>query len=118
MLLYTPLITQEDAMIKMSVLYPQTANSTFDIDYYVNTHMPLCARLIGGALKGYGVEKGLASGAPGQPAPYACIGYLLFDSLEAMAESFVPKAGEMRADIPNYTNVAPTVQISEITLTK
>ena len=28
-------------MIKVSVLYPNTEGSKFDLDYYVNSHMPM-----------------------------------------------------------------------------
>jgi uncharacterized protein (TIGR02118 family) len=103
-------------MIKVSVFYPNSEGSTFDLDYYVNKHMPMVASEVGPALKGTGVEAGLAGGAPGAPAPYACIGTLIFDSVEAFQTSFGPKAGTIMADIPNYTNVAPVIQISEIRL--
>ena len=30
-------------MVKVSVLYPNKPGSRFDIEYYLNTHMPLSA---------------------------------------------------------------------------
>ena len=49
-------------MIKGIVMYPNGEGKTFDMDYYCYTHMPMVANLLGDALKGAAVEKGLASG--------------------------------------------------------
>jgi uncharacterized protein (TIGR02118 family) len=42
------------------------------------------------------------------------LGHLLFESLEAFQASFGPHAQAIMADIPNYTNTQPTIQISEV----
>ena len=60
-------------MIKVSVFYPAGEGSTFDMDYYCNSHMPMVASECGGALRGMSVDAGLAGGAPGQPAPYSAL---------------------------------------------
>jgi uncharacterized protein (TIGR02118 family) len=44
------------------------------------------------------------------------IGQLQFDSVEAFQASFGPHAPEIMADIPNYTNTLPIIQISEVKL--
>ena len=98
----------------MSVLYPAGDGTRFDVDYYVNKHMPMVRAKLGAALKNSGVDKGVAGGAPGAPAPYHCVGHLMFDSVEAFQGSFGPHAKEIMADIPNYTNAEAVVQISEI----
>jgi uncharacterized protein (TIGR02118 family) len=103
-------------MIKVSVFYPNSEGSKFDLDYYVSKHMPMVESEVGPALQGMSVDAGLAGGAPGAPAPYACIGHLLFNSVEAFQTSFGPKAGVIMADIPNYTDIAPVMQISEVKL--
>ena len=38
-------------MIKVTVLYPNKPGSHFDVEYYLNTHMPMSARLLGVAVK-------------------------------------------------------------------
>lgn len=103
-------------MIKVSVLYPNSEGSRFDLDYYLNTHMPMVQSEVGSALQGMGVDAGLAGATPGAPAPYAAIGHLIFDSVEDFQTSFGPKAGTIMADIPNYTDITPVIQISEIKL--
>jgi len=37
-----------------------------------------------------------------------------FDSADAFASAFGPHAQEILADIPNYTNTQPTIQISDV----
>lgn len=101
-------------MIRVSVLYPAGDETAFDLDYYCKTHMPMVQRLCGDACKGYSVDAGLAGGAPGSTAPYVAVGHLLFDSVESFQNSFGPKAPEIMADIPNYTKIAPIVQIANI----
>jgi len=101
-------------MAKVSVMYPNNENSKFDIDYYINTHIPLVSKLLGDSLKDASVEKGLGSAAPGSPAPYSCIGIMYFDSVRDFGESFGPNAEEILGDLPNFTNVEPVIQISEV----
>ncbi len=49
-------------MIKVTVAYPNTQGSQFDINYYCKTHIPLVQRLVGAAPKGVAVEQGIAGG--------------------------------------------------------
>ena len=101
-------------MIKVSVLYPNTPGSKFDMGYYLSSHMPMVQRKLGAACKKVAVEQGLAGGAPGAPATYVAMGHLYFDSVDAFQTAFGPNAGEIMADIPNYTDTSPTIQISEV----
>jgi hypothetical protein len=36
--------------------------------------------------------------------------------VDAFQKAFGPHAGEILGDIPNYTNIKPIVQVSEVTL--
>ncbi len=101
-------------MIKVSVLYPAGTDTAFDMKYYCETHMPLVQRLCGEACKGYTVDRGLGGGAPGSQAPYVAAGHLLFETVETFQASFGPNTAAIMADIPNYTKIAPVLQISEI----
>ena len=101
-------------MIKVSVLYPNSPESTFDLDYYVNSHIPMVQGKLGAACKGVAVEAGLAGGAPGAPAAFSAMGHLYFDTVEAFQDSFAPHADAILADIPNYTNSEPVIQVSEV----
>jgi len=101
-------------MIMVSVMYPNGEGSTFDMAYYCKTHIPMVRQKLGTALKGVSVERGIAGEAPGSPAPYLALCHLLFESVEAFQASFAPHAQQFEADIPNYTNTQPTIQISEV----
>jgi uncharacterized protein (TIGR02118 family) len=103
-------------MIKVSVFYPNDDGAAFDMDYYVNSHMPLVHERCSPLIKGMSVDGGLAGGTPDAPAPYAAIGHLLFDSVEDFQGSFGPHADEIMGDIPNYTKIQPVIQISEVKL--
>lgn len=100
-------------MIKVSVFYPNSQDCKFDFDYYCKSHMPMVRDRLGVACCGIAVDKGIA-GEPGQRAPYVAAAHLFFESVEAFQGAFDPHAGEILADIPNYTNVAPVLQISEV----
>lgn len=101
-------------MIKVSILYPNDEGKTFDMDYYSNKHMPMLAELFGDKLKKIEIDKGISGRTPEDPIPYLAIGYLYFESLTTYRDSFAPHAETIRGDIPNYTNVRPTIQISEV----
>jgi uncharacterized protein (TIGR02118 family) len=101
-------------MIKVSVLYPSGANSNFDMDYYLTQHIPMVREKLGTACKNVAVEEGIAGGAPGAPATYLAMAHLTFESVDAFQSAFGPHADAIMADIPNYTNAQPTVQISEV----
>ncbi len=103
-------------MIIVSVLYPNGPQAKFDLDYYLKSHIPMVQRRLGAPLKRVAVERGLAGGAPGAQPPYVAAGHLHFESVEAFQAAFGPQAQPILADVPNYTNTTPVIQISEVSL--
>ena len=101
-------------MITVSVLYPNEANTKFDMNYYLSKHIPMVKQKLGAACKSVDVEEGIAGGAPGTAATYVAMAHLAFDSVDAFQAAFGPHAEAIMGDIPNYTNVQPVVQISEV----
>jgi len=106
--------SEATSMIKVSVMYPNTQGGRFDHDYYRDKHMPLVKARLGDACKFYTIDKGLAGGAPGAPATYVGMCHIYCDSVEAFQSGFGPHAKEIMADIPNYTDQSPVIQISEV----
>ena len=100
-------------MIKVSVLYPNTPGGRFDLEYYQTRHVPLVIERCAGAIKRGEIERGIA-GANGSGAPFCVAAHMLFDSPESMHASFGRHMAEFVADLPNFTNIEPTVQISEV----
>jgi uncharacterized protein (TIGR02118 family) len=101
-------------MIKVSVLYPNEKGKKFDMDYYCNSHIPMVQEKLGAACKGAAIDQGLAGGEPGSPATYVAMVHLLFDSVEAFQSAYAPHAETIMADVPNYTDIQPVFQISEV----
>jgi uncharacterized protein (TIGR02118 family) len=42
------------------------------------------------------------------------MGHLYFDSAQAFETAFAPHAQAIMADIPNYTDIQPVIQVSEV----
>ena len=105
-------------MIKVSVLYPNQAGSSFDIDYYCDKHIPMVREKLGAACKGMAVEYGKGGLPLGSPPTYIAMGHIYSDSAEAFQVAFAPHALEIMGDIPNYTDIAPVMQISEVVVEK
>lgn len=103
-------------MIRVTVLYPNSATTQFDMAYYTSKHMPMVKAKCGPACKSIAADLGVAGGAPGEKPAYIAIGYLTFDSTEAFEKAFAPHAAAILGDIPNYTNAQPVIQISQIKL--
>jgi uncharacterized protein (TIGR02118 family) len=102
-------------MIKVSLLYPNEASTTFDMEFYEKLHVPMVRKLLGTALKGVAVDQGMRSAA-GTPPPYVVMCHLLFESLDAFQGAFPSHAEFIMADIAKYTNSRPIAQISEMRL--
>lgn len=104
-------------MIKVSVMYPNGPDAQFDQAYYCDRHMPMVKKLMGDALQYYTVDRAL----PGQSdanVPYIAAGHLFCASLDAFNAGFGPHTKEIMADIPNYTNLKPVMQFSEVLVDK
>jgi uncharacterized protein (TIGR02118 family) len=102
-------------MIKVSIFYPNSPGATFDMAYYIDSHLGMIKKKVA-TCKGTAAEQGLGGGEPGSKHTYIAIGHLLFDSVESFQAGFGPHAAEIVADVKNYTNVQPIIQISQITL--
>ncbi|MFQ5873543.1 MAG: EthD family reductase [Dehalococcoidia bacterium] len=99
-------------MIRVSVIYNKTDSSTFDYDYYVNTHMPLAGK----HLHPLRMEVDKIVGTPdGSPSPIHCVCYFYFNRVEDFQQAMTTGAAPIMADIPNYyKGGAPTILISEV----
>ena len=107
-------ITVEKGLIKVSVMYPFSEGKTFNMDYYETKHMPMVAGFLGSNLVKYTIEKGVASGIPNLPLPYMAIGTFYVKSLSDYQAAIGPNRDAIRADFPNYTDVAPVILVSEV----
>jgi len=102
-------------MIRVSVLYSNEPGKRFDHAYYAWTHMPLVQKRLGelGLIR-YEVDKGVAGAVPDGQAPFVAACHLYFNSVEAFRNAIAVHGAELMGDIPNYTEIAAQIQISEI----
>ena len=92
-------------MIRVSVLYPSGDGTTFDHDYYRETHVPLCTST-------WDVTAEIDKGVDG---PYVAAVHFFFESMDQVQAAMGHAGtGAIMADVANYTNITPVMQVSEI----
>ncbi|MBI4312817.1 MAG: EthD family reductase [Chloroflexi bacterium] len=103
-------------MIRVAVLYPSTPGARFDHQYYAQKHIKLVRDRMGSlGLVSAETDKGLAGATPGAPLPFVAAGYLVFRSMDDFQKAFAAHTQEIMSDLPNYTDIAPVILVSEIT---
>ncbi len=105
-------------MTRISILYPNSGK--FDMDYYLSTHMPRSIALLskGKGYRGVSVERGIGGAAPGSAPEFVALCHYQFDSAEDFMAAFMPHAAELQGDMPNYTGIAPIIQVSEVAISR
>ena len=94
-------------MISVHIMYPKTDDSTFDMNYYTSTHMPMLAEALGDSCTGWG-----ATVAKGDQ--YEAIGWATVTSQEAFDACMAENGAKILGDVPNYTNVQPELVVGDI----
>lgn len=94
-------------MIRVSVTYPSSDDARFDHEYYANSHVPLCQEI----WQPTRVELDKIISGPSVAAVH-----MYFDSMDAFNAAMAgPRTAEIMADVANYTDITPSMQIAEIT---
>jgi uncharacterized protein (TIGR02118 family) len=93
-----------------TVTYPSKAGAKFDFDYYMKTHIPLVCGLLGASIE---VCKGTAA-APGNSPAFVCVARMKIAGPDEFAVAMAKHGPRIIADIPNYTNITPVIQIDEV----
>ena len=106
--------TAETGMFKVEILYPNGEDKTFDMDYYEKKHMPMMAGLLGKNLNLYEIDKGIAGRTPNDKVPFVAVGYFYINDVTEYNKVIGQNITAILKDIEKYTNIQPTIQISEI----
>lgn len=101
-------------MFKVTVMYPYQDGARFDHAYYRDRHMPLVKEKLGDAVLRYTVDRGVAGGAPGAPPAFVASCALYVESLEAFQAGMAAHGRAIMADVPNYTDLQPRIEVSEV----
>ena len=98
--------------MSLQVMYPITADTNFDYDYYSATHMPLVDKRMGAHIDDVLITKGIAGGPDVPPGMYA-VATMIFSDQAALGAALAA-AGPVIGDIPNFTNSTPQMLIGEV----
>jgi hypothetical protein len=79
-------------MIRVNVLYQNAEGKKFDMAYYCSKHIPMVKKKLGSACIRVDVDQGLGGAQ----------------------KAFGPHADAIMGDIPNYTDIQPLIQVSEV----
>lgn len=98
-------------MIDVTILYPKSEGSTFDLDYYTNTHMPLFVDALGEAALKWGVSSSHGN-------DYHALGWVQVSSQEALGAALSEHGAKIMGDVANYTNVQPVLITGDVVVVK
>jgi uncharacterized protein (TIGR02118 family) len=104
-------------MFCVSVLYPANSASTFNLDYYLDSHIPLAKKLLTPhGLQRVEVTRSVAL-PPGASVPFHTIGQLYFATMQDLEKGLASAGQQLIEDIPNYYSGGEhIVQINEVVL--
>lgn len=98
----------------ITVLYENVEDATFDLDYYMATHMPLVEE----KFKPFGMERWRVLKAVGTPSGskplYSIIANLEFDTADQFRSAVAAEGGTVFGDVPNFSNKGPIVVIGDL----
>jgi uncharacterized protein (TIGR02118 family) len=100
----------QEATMSLNVIYPNHEGARFDTGYYRSTHIPLAMKVMkaSSVILIEGVPNGTAA------APYAMIAHFQFPSSEALKAAVAnPAMADVRADVPKFTDIKPTVMLGK-----
>ncbi len=101
-------------MIRLTVMYPNAEDAFFDMDYYINKHIAMVNEMCAPAVKDCSVEQGMDG--PDGPAPYKVIARVTCESMDDFMKYVAPNDPTFAADVPNFTNIRPVIQINEVVM--
>lgn len=98
--------------MSLNVVYLNSAGANFDASYYRSTHIPLAMKVM--AATSVMLIEGVPNGTAA--APIAMIAHFQFASSEALQKGLAnPAMADVRADVPRFTDIRPTVMIGKTT---
>ena len=103
-------------MVMISILYPNKNDAKFDLEYYINIHMPASIERLSmhPGFRGVSVARGMGGGRPDSEPAYVAMCQYLFDSFEDFLAAFNPHAAFLQGDMMHYTDIESIIQISAV----
>lgn len=102
-------------MFRTWALFPKTAESRFDRDYFLNEHIARVKALLGPhGLLDINIEEGALLEPPGPETAYVMMSCLTFETLEALETAMRACGRELSAEFADFTDVRPTIQVNRV----
>lgn len=103
-------------MIRIMAIYPNTAGTRFDGAYYTGQHTALARALLEPhGLLGITTSLGVVA-LDGAPPPYWAVSEMQFPSREAFDAAMAICGEKLFADMPNYTDTVPALQLGSASI--
>lgn len=112
-------MAQQQGTVTITVLYPRDEGSTFDMKYYLSTHLPMVEK----AWKPHGAKNWNVIEIPAGPdgkAPYSAQAIVAWEprgenGLDGVIAATTSEEGKaVSADVPNFSNRQPVVCIGGV----
>jgi uncharacterized protein (TIGR02118 family) len=96
------------------VLYEDVQGARFDLDYYMNTHMPLVGeKCLPFGLKAWRVIQS-AGTLDGGPAAFRIAALLEFDTVDQFRRAAAAEGPAIFGDVPNFTDIKPVQMLADL----
>jgi uncharacterized protein (TIGR02118 family) len=101
--------------VTFMAMYPNTPNTEFDFEYYTKQHIPMAKKLWANKLLNVQVVKNARlSESHNKKSDYLVIATFEVTNMEDLHNLIKNHSEQLSNDFPNYTNVKPIIQISEV----
>ena len=101
-------------MICVSAIYSNATGTRFDGEYYIKKHAPMAKAMMSPlGLREIRTMLGIEA-LDGSEAPYWAVSEMSFDTREEFDAAMEACGEALFADLPNYTNATPVLQISQL----
>lgn len=102
-------------MIRLTAAYPLTPGGRFDFEYYTTKHVELFReQMRDSGIREITIERGVSGAAPSAAAANVCVFSATFSDAKRFRAAWAKASPVILKDAPNYTNVAPKLQVGEI----
>lgn len=96
----------------LHVIYPKDHETTFDPEYFIETHAPMTRRILDEYTESMIISKGIENYPSGAPGVYFIVTFV-FKSRESFDKSD-RVAGQIHKDIENFYNKRPRLLLGEV----
>jgi uncharacterized protein (TIGR02118 family) len=100
--------------VSCTVLYPAEDGATFNMDYYLSSHMPLVGKKFGAhGLQSWSVTQ-FQPGPDGPKPIYSVQATLIFENAEQVGKAIEAEGSIVFGDVSNFSNKQPLFMMGPV----